>query len=85
MYNQKQAIINYIKTNGSITSIEAYTQLGITQLATRISELKEIGYTFSCEWIYAKNRNYKQVRFKKYFLKEAKDETRNSVKTSVTQ
>lgn len=74
MKNQKQAILNYIKKHRSITSIEAYTQLGITQLVTRISELKEIGYTFDFEWINAKNNNDKQVRFKKYFLKGAKDE-----------
>lgn len=34
--NQRQRIINYINQFGSITSKDAYDDLGITQLATRI-------------------------------------------------
>lgn len=34
--NQKQRIINYIREFGSITSLEAYKDLGITQLGARI-------------------------------------------------
>jgi len=47
--NQRQKIIDYIKKYGSITSYQAYLDLGITQLATRISELKEQGYSFNDE------------------------------------
>ena len=51
---QRQQIIRYIKDNDGITSMQAYT-LGITQLATRISELKERGYEFSTPWSKAEN------------------------------
>lgn len=72
---QKELIIKYIKDFGSITSYQAYIDLGITQLATRIKELKEQGYSFSYEWISKKNRYGKSVAFKKYKL-EVTNESR---------
>lgn len=66
--NQRQMILQYIKDFGSITSYQAYIDLGITQLATRIKELKEQGYNFNTEWISKKNRYGKNVAFKKYKL-----------------
>lgn len=71
--NQKQMIIKYIKDFGSITSYQAYIDLGITQLATRIKELKEQGYDFKTEWISKKNRYGKPVAFKKYRLEATND------------
>jgi esterase/lipase superfamily enzyme len=71
-------ILQYIKDFGSITSYEAYIDLGITQLATRIKELKEEGYSFNYEWISKKNRYGKSVAFKKYKLEET-NENRNTV------
>lgn len=68
MKTQKEKIIEHIKNNGSITSFDAYMDLGITQLATRISELKEQGYEFKTEWITKKNRDGAIVSFKKYYL-----------------
>ncbi len=53
---QKDRILLWIADNGSITSWDAYKELGITQLATRIFELKDLGYKFSKERIISKNR-----------------------------
>ena len=66
--NQREQVLKYIEDFGSITSYQAYIDLGITQLATRIKELKEQGYQFNYEWISKKNRYDKPVRFKKYKL-----------------
>lgn len=68
MKNQRESVLQYIKDFGGITSYEAYTDLGITQLATRIKELKECGKQFKTKWIYKKNRYGKKVKFKKYML-----------------
>lgn len=65
---QKDRIINYIREFGSITSKEAYDDLGITQLATRIKELKEDGHEFRTEWENSKNRFGEKVEFKRYYL-----------------
>lgn len=66
--NQRQKIINYINKNGYMTSYKAYMDLGITQLATRISELKEQGYIFTYEWVKKKKQNGQLVKYKKYKL-----------------
>lgn len=71
--NQREQILQYIEDFGSITSYQAYIDLGVTQLATRVKELKEQGYTFSCEWISKKNRYGKPVKFKKYKLEETNE------------
>lgn len=70
--NQRQRIIDYINQFGSITSKDAYDDLGITQLATRIKELKEQGYKFETKWESSKNRYGEKVDFKRYFLEKEK-------------
>ena len=65
---QRERIVAYIREFGSITSKEAYNDLGITQLATRIKELKELGYDFKTEWEGSKNRYGEPVTFKRYYL-----------------
>ena len=44
--NQKERIINYMKNNGSITPMEAFSELGITKLSTRISEMTREGVVY---------------------------------------
>lgn len=66
---QREKIINYLYGFGSITSWEAYRDLGITQFAARVKELKEDGYQFTSKWENKKNREGKIVRFKRYYLR----------------
>ena len=68
--NKRQRIIDYINQFGSITSKDAYDDLGITQLATRIKELKEQGYRFETKWESSKNRYGERVDFKRYYLEK---------------
>ena len=65
---QKEMILRYIADFGSITSYQAYADLGITQLATRVSELKEQGYTFRTEPQCGRNRYGKPTHYVKYYL-----------------
>ena len=39
MSNQKDQVMSYMSEFGTITPFQAFTDLGITKLATRISEL----------------------------------------------
>ena len=66
--NQKKRIIKYINDFGSITSLEAMRDLGITQLGARIDGLQKDGYTFKKEWERAKNRYGEDVDYKRYSL-----------------
>lgn len=65
---QRDRVINYIREFGSISSWEAYKDLGITQLATRIKELKEQGYKFKTEWESSTNRFGEKTDYKRYYL-----------------
>lgn len=68
--NQKQKVLKYINDYGSITSWEAYSDLGIMQLGARIDGLQKDGYLFKKEWEQRKNRYGEPVRFIKYSLSE---------------
>ena len=65
---QKELILKYITDFGSITSYQAYADLGITQLATRIIELKDQGYMFKTEVQRGRNRYGKTTHYVKYYL-----------------
>lgn len=67
---QKERIIEYINQFGSITSWQAYQDLGIMQLGARIDQLQKEGYVFKTEWEHKENRYGEPVSFKRYYLKE---------------
>ena len=66
--SQKQRIINYIREFGSISSWEAYSDLGITQLGARIDQLKKEGYEFKSKWVSNTNRFGEKTDYKRYYL-----------------
>lgn len=67
---QKERIIEYINQFGSITSWQAYQDLGIMQLGARIDQLQKEGYVFKTEWEHKENRYGEPVSFKRYYIKE---------------
>ena len=50
--------------------MQAYSDLGVTQLGARVKELKKLGYTFETVPQTAKNRYGKPVHYVKYCLKD---------------
>ena len=76
---QKQRIINYIRQFGSITSWEAYQDLGVMQLGARIDQLKKDGYEFITKWETKKNRFNEEVSFKRYYLADMVSENMNHI------
>jgi 3'-phosphoadenosine 5'-phosphosulfate sulfotransferase len=67
---QREAIIEYITEFGSITPMQAFSDLGVTKLATRISEMRKDGMTFNIEMVHIKNRYGKTVSYAKYSFRE---------------
>lgn len=65
---QKDRILQYIRRFGSISSWEAYQELGITQLGARVDNLKKEGYQFRTEWESSTNRYGEKVDYKRYYL-----------------
>lgn len=59
-----------MKEYGSITSLEAMKDLGVSRLASRINELRNEGIEIDDVYLESKNRLGEKVRYKKYFLKD---------------
>ena len=57
---QHEMILAYIDRFGSISPMEAFNDLGITKLATRISEMRRKGHEFE------KNRFGKTCHYMRY-------------------
>ena len=64
---QNERILDYIAEFGSITQFEALQDLGIMRLASRISDLKRLGYPIDSKVIEVKNRFGEPCRVKSYF------------------
>ena len=63
---QHEMILDYITEFGSITPMEAFGDLGITKLSTRISEMRKKGEKFKIEILKGKNRYGKPTRYARY-------------------
>lgn len=67
---QRDRVLQYIQEHGSITAYDAFKQIGCTQVATRIHELKERGYSFRKERVSTKNMYGDSTHYDKYYLIE---------------
>lgn len=65
---QSGRIINYIAMHGSITQIEALNELGVMRLASRMSDLKKLGYPVRKEMVEVSNRFGEKCRIAKYSI-----------------
>lgn len=70
MTQQQAKIYGYIQRFGSITPMEAFVDLGITKLATRISEMIRDGVGIDKELVNGFNRFGDKVHFMRYKLAE---------------
>ena len=64
--DQQSDILSYIFDYGSISPMEAFSDLNITKLSTRISEMKAMGIEFDQAFETRKNRFGKTVRYMRY-------------------
>lgn len=64
---QTQLIIDFMRKNGSITTMQAF-EMGITRLASRIHDLRSMGLEIVSETVKAKNRYDEPVHFARYRL-----------------
>lgn len=65
---QCSRIVSYMQDFGSITQMEAISELGIMRLASRISELKKNGYDIEKRMVKGKNRYGESVSWASYSL-----------------
>lgn len=67
---QCEKILGYIKEHGSITTMDAFMDLGVTRLASRIHDLRSEGYMILGETVKGHNRFGDPVHYMKYSLIE---------------
>ena len=70
---QCQRIIDYMRQFGAISTLEAFNDLGVARLASRIHDLKAQGYNITSSIGIAKNRYGETVHFSVYRLIEDKE------------
>ena len=75
---QCQRILKYIKDFGSITTFQAFTDLGVTRLPSRICDLKCNGYNINSKFVTTKNRYGDPVSYKKYWIEEQGKEVQSN-------
>ena len=67
---QAERVIDYIVEFGSISSMEAFRDLGITRLAARIADLESDGVHFNRKREMVVNRYGEKVYFTRYSIGE---------------
>ena len=67
MKTQVAEIIEHIRENGSITTLEAFA-LGITRLASRVYDMRAHGINVASEMVTVKNRKGEDCRVARYFV-----------------
>lgn len=70
---QNERILKYMDKHGSITQFEAY-RLGILRLASRISDMRRLGYQIEREMVTVKNQYGENCRVARYSLERQADE-----------
>ena len=73
--NQHDRVLQDMKECGSITSLDAYRDLGITKLTTRISEMRKMGIGIIGTPEIVENRYGDKCHIHRYTLKEDKQMT----------
>ena len=74
---QAEVVLKHLKAKGTITSMEAFEDYGITRLAARISDLREQGYSIATNTITRKNRYGQTTNFAEYRLLDKVDRRGN--------
>ena len=65
---QCERVLNYIDEFGSINQMQAMGDLGCMRLASRISDLKHLGYPIGKRMKSAKNRYGETTSYAEYYM-----------------
>ena len=63
---QHERILEYMDRFGSITPMDAFMDLGITKLSTRIGEICRMGHKIDRKTEFAQNRYGQKVHYTRY-------------------
>lgn len=64
---QEKDVIDFIKANGSITTLQAFG-IGVARLASRVFDLRAKGVPIKSEMVSVENRKGEKCRVARYWL-----------------
>ena len=67
---QTDKILRHIQDHGSITTMEAFNDYGITRLPARIADLRAMGYAIRSQFEAGKNRYGDTISYVRYSLED---------------
>lgn len=67
---QCERILEYMQRFGSISSAEAFTELGVMRLASRISDIEKDGTPINRQTEHSKNRFGEKTHYVRYSIGE---------------
>lgn len=67
---QGERVLDYVEQFGSITTREAFIDLGIARLASRIYDLEKLGHHFNRETVKSKNRYGEDTHYTRYTIRK---------------
>lgn len=67
---QCEKIVQYMRDFGSISTLEAFRDIGCTRLSGRIHDLRRQGYDIESNFETSRNRYGEAVSYKRYRLRE---------------
>lgn len=70
---QCEKVLDYMQRFGSITTLQAFNDLGCARLSGRIHDLKAMGYDIETAFVAKKNRLGEICHVAEYRLKEKTD------------
>lgn len=65
----RERVLKYLKDFGSITTYNAFIDLGCTRLSEYIRQLR-LEFNIEDEWINTVNRYGEKIKYKRYWIKE---------------
>lgn len=65
---QNDRVFKYIHDFGSINPLQALRDLGVMRLASRISDLKELGFDVRKRMVKSENRYGEPVHYAEYYI-----------------
>jgi hypothetical protein len=66
--NQNKRLLTYLEQGKKVNPLEAWNNLGIYRLASRVCDLRKEGIEVKDEWLDVSNRFGEFVKVKQYYL-----------------
>lgn len=73
---QVERVVKYMQKHGSITQLEALTEISVMRLASRIAEIKKFRTVYD-RFVKTKNKYGEPIHYKEYSFKKFKEKKNN--------